>query len=605
MWPDLLVDRRTVAEKRIIYSLDTLAIERNNIVSISQLVIKNVVDNSLRYGRQLDGDNIPLRQLFILIEIALKHGIKLGRRNLLQGKRDPWDLIQNIEKLDPGATDITDTVRQLSTVTTQQGRLRAWLRLAVMQKRLADYIKLLVDDKNLLDEYYEPEALMRSEEAVLLCGLLVSLNIVDCNICLKEEDLDGQEGVIDLTLYLRKKEDIGRVDIVEESLDSLSEMKTIIDQKSYVEEVNRNLIASLSNLQNRLDSLSNENAILREDVAIYKRKTETLEHENELLHTEVGKQSVRQTPDVHFHQLDPKREDEWEDKLQQLKESNQELEKELILEVQMKAEMEMAMKLLEKDVHEKQDTIISLRSQLEDIKTINLEMYTKLAECEKAITYKSDMIQKLEKKTFAMAETLEQLDKKYTDTEKSLQVSKAENQDLKVKVNSSHKNKTELEADVKIEREWRERLQESSVTDRETISSLKQDNEFLKQVSSDYDNLRQDNERLREQVRDGELTLEEMGQQLSWSKLQLSSLKDEANVATEWKEDSAASNCPLCAKEFSLARRKHHCRNCGGIFCAKCSDNQMNLPSSAKPVRVCDNCYTLVLGRQSTMLPKT
>ena len=44
----------------------------------------------------------------------------------------------------------------------------------------------------------------------------------------------------------------------------------------------------------------------------------------------------------------------------------------------MKAEMEMAMKLLEKDVHEKQDTIISLRDQLEDIKHINLEMYTKL-----------------------------------------------------------------------------------------------------------------------------------------------------------------------------------------------------------------------------------
>ena len=44
----------------------------------------------------------------------------------------------------------------------------------------------------------------------------------------------------------------------------------------------------------------------------------------------------------------------------------------------MKAETEMAMKLLEKDVHEKQDTIVCLRDQLEDIKTINLEMYTKL-----------------------------------------------------------------------------------------------------------------------------------------------------------------------------------------------------------------------------------
>merc|ERR1712029_319599 len=109
-----------------------------------------------------------------------------------------------------------------------------------------------------------------------------------------------------------------------------------------------------------------------------------------------------------------------------------------------KAEMEMAMKLLEKDVHEKQDTIISLRSQLEDIKTINLEMYTKLAECEKAITYKSDMIQKLEKKTFAMEETLEQLDKKYIETEKSLQGSKTENQELKSKVSSAQKQKTEL-----------------------------------------------------------------------------------------------------------------------------------------------------------------
>jgi len=36
------------------------------------------------------------------------------------------------------------------------------------------------------------------------------------------------------------------------------------------------------------------------------------------------------------------------------------------------------MKLLEKDIHEKQDTIISLRRQLDEIKVINLEMYRKL-----------------------------------------------------------------------------------------------------------------------------------------------------------------------------------------------------------------------------------
>ena len=39
VWPDLLVDRRTVAERRITPNLDTLAIERNNIVSIRLIFV--------------------------------------------------------------------------------------------------------------------------------------------------------------------------------------------------------------------------------------------------------------------------------------------------------------------------------------------------------------------------------------------------------------------------------------------------------------------------------------------------------------------------------------------------------------------------------------
>lgn len=57
---------------------------------------------------------------------------------------------------------------------------------------------------------------------------------------------------------------------------------------------------------------------------------------------------------------------------------SQDVEKELELQISMKQEMEMALRILEKDIHEKQDTMISLRQQLEDIKGINLEMYKKL-----------------------------------------------------------------------------------------------------------------------------------------------------------------------------------------------------------------------------------
>lgn len=55
----------------------------------------------------------------------------------------------------------------------------------------------------------------------------------------------------------------------------------------------------------------------------------------------------------------------------------QELERELELQVGLKQEMEVAMKLLEKDTHEKQDTLAALRLQLDQVKTLNLQMFHK------------------------------------------------------------------------------------------------------------------------------------------------------------------------------------------------------------------------------------
>lgn len=43
----------------------------------------------------------------------------------------------------------------------------------------------------------------------------------------------------------------------------------------------------------------------------------------------------------------------------------------------LKQEMEVAMKLLEKDTHEKQDTLAALRLQLDQVKTLNLRMFQK------------------------------------------------------------------------------------------------------------------------------------------------------------------------------------------------------------------------------------
>lgn len=608
-WPDLLVDRRTLQERRQgRVGSDPGALERSNLVAILQLVVKSVVDASLRFGRQLDQENTSLHQLFVVLELCLRHGLRTRRVSLLQGRRELWDLLQTVGRSEQGAEEITLTARDLGIVKTGAGRARAWLRLAVMQKKLGDYIKALVDKREVMAEFYEPEALLVSDEGVLLCGLLVSLNIVDCNLCLKEEDLDNQEGVIDLSHYLRRKEDIGRDDTALQEEVEEKDITTVMDQKNYIEEMNRNLAASVTNLQARVETVTTTNALMREDLAISKRRVAALEEERAFLEGELGRQTqlaeqARAKEEVEKYQsLDPGPVSEAKAEADKEKRARQELEKELGLEEVMKAEMEMAMKLLEKDVHEKQDTIVTLRAQLEDIKTINLEMFTKLAECQKSLTYKSELIQKLEGKSMAMADTLQQLDAKFVESEKSCQAVKASNASLKQEAAEAVGRTGEVAADLRIEREWRERLQETCVRDREGMEVAKREVDFLRQVGQEYDNLRQANDKLREQAKESELTLEELGQQLSWSKLQVDSMREEVLPAGSWEKDSEAASCKICDREFSLARRKHHCRNCGGIFCDGCSDNKMKLPSSSKPIRVCDSCYTLLINKQSKVM---
>uniref|UniRef100_A0A8C5IM24 FYVE-type domain-containing protein n=1 Tax=Junco hyemalis TaxID=40217 RepID=A0A8C5IM24_JUNHY len=67
-----------------------------------------------------------------------------------------------------------------------------------------------------------------------------------------------------------------------------------------------------------------------------------------------------------------------------------------------------------------------------------------------------------------------------------------------------------------------------------------------------------------------------------------------ARPLPEWVPDSTCSQCSACRSPFTLLRRRHHCRSCGRIFCARCSPNTAVLPyySQSKPVRVCTHCYS-------------
>uniref|UniRef100_A0A4W4FPA4 phosphatidylinositol-3,5-bisphosphate 3-phosphatase n=1 Tax=Electrophorus electricus TaxID=8005 RepID=A0A4W4FPA4_ELEEL len=70
---------------------------------------------------------------------------------------------------------------------------------------------------------------------------------------------------------------------------------------------------------------------------------------------------------------------------------------------------------------------------------------------------------------------------------------------------------------------------------------------------------------------------------------------------TRWYPDHLAAQCYGCEKGFWLATRKHHCRNCGNVFCASCCDQKTPVPSQQlfEPSRVCKACY----GTLQAVLP--
>ncbi|KAI9478786.1 MAG: hypothetical protein EXX96DRAFT_259719 [Benjaminiella poitrasii] len=61
-----------------------------------------------------------------------------------------------------------------------------------------------------------------------------------------------------------------------------------------------------------------------------------------------------------------------------------------------------------------------------------------------------------------------------------------------------------------------------------------------------------------------------------------------------WVNDIDVTYCSSCNSPFGPLKRRHHCRNCGNIFCHDCSARNVPLPQLGygnKPVRVCNGCF--------------
>jgi len=80
------------------------------------------------------------------------------------------------------------------------------------------------------------------------------------------------------------------------------------------------------------------------------------------------------------------------------------------------------------------------------------------------------------------------------------------------------------------------------------------------------------------------------------SQLSALSKSELGKKAPAWVRDEAVTMCMLCDSLFTLTKRRHHCRACGGIYCNNCCHFKVPLEyANGKHERVCQTCHGILV----------
>ncbi|XP_062331526.1 RUN domain-containing protein 3A-like isoform X2 [Osmerus eperlanus] len=176
-----------------------VAVERKNLITVCRFSVKTLLEKST--AEPIDDTSEEFINLASILEHILSHRFK-GTGSWFDGQRSYWDFIRLACSKVPNSC--ISSIENMENISSSRAKGRAWVRVALMEKRLSEYIATALRDSRTTRRFYAEGAIMLREEATVLTGMLIGLGALDFSFCLKGEALDGKSSaVIDYTPYLK------------------------------------------------------------------------------------------------------------------------------------------------------------------------------------------------------------------------------------------------------------------------------------------------------------------------------------------------------------------------------------------------------------------
>ncbi|XP_062364065.1 RUN domain-containing protein 3A isoform X2 [Cinclus cinclus] len=178
-----------------------IAVERKNLITVCRFSVKTLLEKYT--ADPIDDSSEEFVNFAAILEQILSHRFK-GPVSWFSsdGQRGFWDYIRLACSKVPN--NCVSSIENMENISTSRAKGRAWIRVALMEKRMSEYISTALRDTRTTRRFYDDGAIMLREESTVLTGMLIGLSAIDFSFCLKGEVMDGKTPVvIDYTPYLK------------------------------------------------------------------------------------------------------------------------------------------------------------------------------------------------------------------------------------------------------------------------------------------------------------------------------------------------------------------------------------------------------------------